>query len=364
VGGEERMIRAAVIGIGNMGRHHVRVYAEMEDVEIVAVVDTDETETRKAVRSYRVKNVYTDYQKMLDQEKPDLVSIAVPTQHHAKVACEAMRRGVHVLVEKPLALTQAEGQRIIDMAASQGVKLMVGHIERFNPAITEIKRRLDGEELGRVFQVHARRLSPFPGRIQDVGVVLDLATHDIDVMRYLLGSEVERVYAEIERKAHERCEDLLSGLLRFSNGVIGVLDVNWLTPTKVRQLAIIGERGMYLADYLTQDVYWYKNSRVSSTWDTLDVFRGAWEGDMIKIHFQKKEPLRAELESFITAVLEDQDPLVSGHDGLIALDLAQKLIKSGNKHIPIRLKLEGGVLKDSSNTIKEAAASKAKYYKT
>jgi predicted dehydrogenase len=245
---------------------------------------------------------------------------------------------VHVLVEKPLALTQAEGQCIIDTATSQGIKLMVGHIERFNPAIVEIKRRLDKQELGKVFQVHARRLSPFPDRIQDVGVVLDMATHDIDVMRYLLNSDVDRVYAEIERKAHQSCEDLLSGLLRFSNGVIGVLDVNWLTPTKIRQLTVIGEGGMYLVDYLTQDVYWHKNSRIPSTWGALDIFRGVLEGDMVKIHFQKKEPLRAELESFVAAVLEDQEPPVNGQDGLIALDLARKLIESGSKHVPIYLK--------------------------
>lgn len=333
------MIKAAVIGVGNMGRHHVRVYAEMEDVELVAVADIDEMAVQRAMHSYRV-NVYADYRKMLDQEKPDMVSIAVPTQHHSGVACEAIRRGVHVLVEKPLALTQAEGQQIIDMAAGHGVKLMVGHIERFNPAIVEMKRRLDGQELGQVFQAHARRLSPLPSRIQDVGVVLDLATHDIDVMRYLLGSEVERVYAEIEHKAHQNSEDLLSGLLRFSNGVIGVLDVNWLTPTKVRQLAVLGEGGMYLADYLTQDVYWYKNSRMAGTWDTIGVFRGVWEGDMVKINFPKKEPLRVELESFVAAVLEDREPEVNAQDGLIALDLAQKLIESGNKHAPIYLKPE------------------------
>ena len=153
------MIKAAVIGVGMMGRHHVRVYAEMEDVELVAVADTDKATLQRTTRIYRV-SAYTDYRDMLDREKPDVVTIAVPTQLHCEVACETMRRGVHVLVEKPLALTQAEGQRIIDMAARHKVKMMVGHIERFNPAVVEIKRRLARQELGRVFQVHARRLSP------------------------------------------------------------------------------------------------------------------------------------------------------------------------------------------------------------
>jgi len=178
---------------------------------------------------------------MLDREKPDVVSIAVPTERHAEVASEAIARGVHVLIEKPLALTAEDARRVIELAAVHGTRLMVGHIERFNPAIRAIRERLARQELGRLFQVHSRRLSPFPNRIQDVGVVLDLATHEIDAMRSILGSEVRRVYAEIDRKAHSHCEDLLSGLLRFADGVIGVLDVNWLTPTKVRQLAVVGE---------------------------------------------------------------------------------------------------------------------------
>ena len=137
-------------------------------------------------------------------------------------------------------------------AAAHGVKLMVGHIERFNPAVTEIKRRLSAGELGRIFQVHARRLSPFPGRISDVGVILDLASHDIDVMHHLLGSDVERVFAETEQKAHAMCEDLVSALIRFSNGVIGLLDVNWLTPAKRRQLVVVGSEGKGLSRLVTE----------------------------------------------------------------------------------------------------------------
>lgn len=329
------MIKAAVIGVGHMGYNHVRVFAEMEAVNLVAVTDTDEAAAWRAARNYRL-NLYTDYRRMLDREKPDVVSLAVPTARHAEVAREVIARGVNVLIEKPLASTLDQGRHILDMAESEGVKLMVGHIERFNPAIIEIKRHLDKQRLGRVFQAHARRLGPFPDRIQDVGVVLDLATHDIDVMRYLVGSEVGRVYAEIERKAHGSCEDLLSGLLRFRNGVVGVLDCNWLTPTKVRQLAVLGEGGMYLADYLTQDVYWFRNSCVAEACDALSRFRGVWEGDMVKVHFQKKEPLRAELESFVAAVLEDREPPINGHDGLAALELAQKLIESGRSHVTIK----------------------------
>ena len=341
------MLKTAVIGVGNMGSSHVRVLAQMDTVRLAALADVHEDAIQRATRTYRLA-AYIDYREMLDKEKPDFVSIALPTEHHAEAAIEAIQRGIHVLVEKPLALNKFEGQRMIDEADKHGVKLMVGHIERFNPAIIEIRQRLAEEQLGKVFQIHCRRLSPFPPRIRDVGVVLDLATHEIDAMLHLVGGEVERVYAEIERKAHDQCEDILSGLVRFRNGVIGVLDVNWLTPTKVRQLAVLGERGMYLADYLTQDVYYYENDANGDNggpmWDALAVFAGVREGRMVKLHFQKREPLRAELESFADAVREDLDPVVSGQDGLAALELANALIESGTTHSPVQLASTGEAL--------------------
>lgn len=317
-----------------MGSNHARIYAEMDDVELAGVADPDALVAQKIARRYGA-TYYDDYRALLAMESPDVVSVAVPTRLHPEISVDAMSRGSHVLVEKPLALSIEEGQRIIDAADRYGVKLAVGHIERFNPAVVEIKRRLDDQQLGRLFQMHARRLSPFPGRVQDVGVILDLATHDIDVMRHLVGCDVERAFAETDQKAHFSCEDLVSALLRFSNGVIGVLDVNWLTPTKVRQLVVLGEQGMYIADYLTQDVYWYKNHPAHAAWDTLSGFRGAWEGEMVKLHFDKKEPLCAELESFVAAVRADVDPEVSGDDGLAAIALSMTLIDSGRKGVPL-----------------------------
>ena len=327
-------VKVAVLGVGSMGASHARAYAEMDDVRLVAVADLDERNARRVARRYGCAP-YGDFVQLLDEERPDLVSVAVPTRFHGSVAEEAMRRGIHVLVEKPLAPSLAEGRAIVDAAEAYGVKLAVGHIERFNPAVAEIKRRLADDELGRVFQVHARRLSPFPGRISDVGVILDLASHDIDVMHHLLGADVERVFAETEQKAHATCEDLVSALVRFSNGVIGLLDVNWLTPTKVRTLTVTGEGGMYVADYLTQDVYWHKNTALETSFDSLNVFRGAREGEMVKIRLDKREPLRAELESFVRAVTDDLEPAVTGADGLYAIDLSLTLIESGRRHVPL-----------------------------
>lgn len=330
------MIKAAVIGVGSMGRNHARVYNELEGVGLVAVADVDSGAVERATYVYGGKG-YTNYQELLRHEKPDVVSIAVPTQVHHETALAALQQGCHVLVEKPIASTIEEGQEMVTLAASRGLKLAVGHIERFNPAIVELKQRLKRGEAGQIFQIHIRRLGPFPARVRDVGVVIDLATHDLDIMRYLLDSEVKRIYAETEQEIHTDHEDLLSGLLRFENGVIGLLSINWLTPTKIRELAVTGERGMFLVNYLTQDLYFYENDHADSQWGSLGLLRGVSEGNMVRLRIEKREPLRVEIEAFIRAVREDEEPAVRGEDGLAALALAQRLVESGQENRVISL---------------------------
>jgi UDP-N-acetylglucosamine 3-dehydrogenase len=310
-----------------MGRNHARVYAELGDVDLVAVADVDLSRAERVAALFGVR-AYDDYVAMLDREKPSLVSVVVPTRGHLEVARAAIERGVHVLVEKPIASTLAEGQEMIRLSEQHGVRLSVGHIERFNPAIIELRRRLDDGQLGRVFKIHARRLGPFPPRIRDVGVVIDLATHDLDLMRCLVGSPVERIYAETERRIHTEHEDLLLGLLKFRGGTLGILDINWLTPTKIRELLVTGERGMFVANYLTQELYFYKNDQAEASWNPLDTLCGVSEGDMIKFRIERREPLKEELSAFVSAVAEAQTPSVTGWDGLQALALAQKLIES------------------------------------
>ena len=327
-------LRAAVIGAGSMGVNHARVYSELDSVELVGVADPNRGAADRASRRYHTA-AFADCETLIAAVSPDLVSVTVPTRLHEEVALEAIRSGTHVLIEKPLALSVEAAQHVVEAAAKAHVKLSVGHIERFNPAVVEIRQRLARGELGRIFQVHARRLSPFPGRIDDVGVILDLATHDIDVIRYLLGGEVERVFAEYDRRSGSDHEDLVTALLRLSNGAMGVLDVNWLTPTKVRQLAILGESGMYVADYLTQDLYWYTNTSTGSSWEALSAFRGAWEGDMVKVRLEKREPLRAELESFVHAVAHDEPPVVSGDDGMAAIIIGLALMWSAETNLPV-----------------------------
>jgi UDP-N-acetylglucosamine 3-dehydrogenase len=324
-----KILRAAVIGAGSMGRNHARVYAEMDDVDLVAVADPTSEVLAKVAQRHRVRT-YTDYHDMLDREQLDLVSIAVPTEQHFAVACDTLRAHVPTLVEKPIAATVAEGAALVALAQEVGVMLTIGHIERFNPAIIALKGQLELGALGRVYQIHVRRIGPFPARIKDVGVVVDLATHDLDIMHYLTDSHVTRLHAEVGQRLHTAHEDLLSAVLRFENDIIGVLDINWLAPTKVRELSVIGQRGMFVANYLTQDLVLYENDAVpqGNDWHELAVL-GVSEGRMIRFKVNKKEPLREELEAFVNAVRHRHEAPVRGEDGLLALSIAQKLVDAG-----------------------------------
>lgn len=330
------MIRAAVIGVGSIGRHHVRIYNQLDDVQLVAVADTDDGRRAGIARRYKVA-AYASYEELFAKEKLDVVSIAVPTVNHREVSLCAIAHGVHVLVEKPIAATVEEADEMIRRAAARGLTLTVGHVERFNPALVELKRRLDAGELGHVFQLHGRRLSPFPAYIRDVGVVMDLATHELDIMRYLVGGDVEKVYAETERNVHPKYEDMLSGILRFANGSVGVLDINWLTPTKVRELRVTGVRGMFLVDYLKQDLYFYENSQAPGSWDAMALFRGVGEGNVMKFNLNKVEPLEAEIRAFINAATHGTPPAVSGMDALHALALVQLLLASAEQDQVLRV---------------------------
>jgi UDP-N-acetylglucosamine 3-dehydrogenase len=330
-----KLLRAAVIGAGIMGRNHCRVYSEMEDVELVAVSDPDQASLNKIGQRHHVRT-YTDYRTMLEREQLDLLSVVVPTEMHFAVARDALLAGIPTLVEKPIAATVEEGAALVALSQELGVLLTIGHIERFNPAVIALKEQLNQGTLGRVYQIHVRRIGPFPARIKDVGVVVDLATHDLDIMHYLTESNVVKLHAEIGRRLHTAHEDLLSALLRYENDVIGILDINWLAPTKVRELSVIGERGMFVANYLTQELVLYENDAAPQNDWHLSVL-GVSEGRMIRYKVNKREPLREELDAFARAVRFSGPPPVSGDDALLALAVAQKLIESGTIGSPLQL---------------------------
>jgi predicted dehydrogenase len=331
------MVRVAVIGAGSMGRNHARVYQELSESELVAVTDTNLSLASNVAASYAVP-AYSHYAEMLRVTEPDAVSIAVPTAYHEEVAIAALEAGAHVLIEKPITATLEAGHRVVERAKYLNLKLMVGHIVRFNPAIQELKRKLIVGDLGRIFQIVCRRVGPFPARIRDVGVVVDLATHDLDLMRYLIGSDPLRVYAETEKKINTSLEDLLLGLLRFRGGITGALEINWLTPTKVREVLVLGERGLLKVDDLTQDLFYFENADIANNfWPALQTLKGVSEGCMTRYSIQRYEPLKAELQAFITAIQQDTPVPVTGEDGLAALNLALSLVESGHTHRVIEI---------------------------
>jgi UDP-N-acetylglucosamine 3-dehydrogenase len=324
------MLKAAVIGVGSMGRNHVRVYREMEGVDLVAISDQNASTGEKLAAVYNV-SAYTDYRKLLDECQPDLVTLAVPTVAHYEIALELIERGVNLLIEKPIASTLEQGAELVDLAQKKGVVLAVGHIERFNPAVQELRRRLQEGMAGRIYQLHAQRLSPYPARIRDAGVVIDLASHDIDLMRYIMGQDIVRLYGETLKSINSDREDLFNGVMRFQSGAVGVLDVNWITPRKVRRLTITGARGMFQCDLLAQELLFFENDIAPSQWDTLSVLRGVSEGNMLGIRIQHYEPLAAELEDFMRAVRDGVQPTVSGREGLETLRVALEFVQSGQQ---------------------------------
>ncbi|BCY16409.1 oxidoreductase [Leptolinea sp. HRD-7] len=325
-------LKTAVIGVGSMGKNHARVYSELAEANLVAVSDANAA-TAEAIGKTFGAAAYSDYRELLEKEKPEAVSVAVPTAMHEQVVTDVLNSGANVLVEKPIAATIEEGQRLIALAKQKNLKLQVGHIVRFNPAIQELKKRLNAGELGRIYQVFCRRAGPFPARIRDVGVVIDLAPHDVDIIRFLTGLDPIRLFAETEQRIHTEHEDLLWGMLRLPDGITASVEINWLTPTKIREVLVLGERGLFRVDDLTQDLYFYENAQATGlAWDSLKNLRGVSEGGMVRFAFQRFEPLKAELQGFLKAVAENTPVPVSGEDGLAALKIALALVESGKTH--------------------------------
>lgn len=331
---DNKHIRAAVIGMGSMGRNHARIYHEMNNVRLTAVADIDENNLMSNANRFQT-NAYLDYREMLANEHLDIVSVVVPTIMHRQVAEDVINYGLHLLIEKPLALTVEEGERIIELASNKGVILGVGHVERFNPVVETIKGRLDEGMLGKIFQIIIRRTGPFPERIKDTGVILDLAPHDVDLLYFLMPGQIKRIFVEAAQVLHEKYEDIAVSLLRFSDGVIGVLIHNWVSPSKTRDITINGEKGTLVADLLTQDLYFFENNYTASDWESLGVFRGVGEGNMNRFSLARSEPLRMELEAFVRSVIENKPFPVTGEDGLRAMRLANALVECARKNQPI-----------------------------
>jgi predicted dehydrogenase len=298
----------------------------MPQANLVAAVDADDNILVRAASRHIAR--YQDVETMLERERPDAVVVATPTSSHFSIVKCLIERGVSVLVEKPIAATVEEACTVVALADRTEIVLAVGHVERFNPAVQELKRRLQADQNGRTFQVKVRREGPFPSRIADIGVTGDLATHDLDIVGHLLQSEPEVMFAQTARRVHAVHEDLLTAVIRYSNGVLATLEVNWLTPSKIRQLSIAGERGLFVVDYLTQDLTWHENGEAAGGWDALDTLRGVTEGRIVRYPIPHREPLAAELAGFLQAVAGHGGDFVSGKEASRALALALSLLES------------------------------------
>jgi len=321
--------RAAVIGLGSMGVHHARVYSEMPSVDLVAVADIKQTVADGIAAKYSCTG-YGDVADLLRNEQVDVASISVPTPHHAETAQQLIDAGVNVLIEKPITTTVDEAQALIEAAKANGVSLGVGHIERFNPVILGLKALLDSGDIGDILQISVQRIGPRPDSDRGTGVFLDLATHDIDIVRFLTGSEVSTIASLWKNVTASQYEDLGAGLLSMDDGTLVIITENWVSPTKVREITVTGVHGLLVADTLTQDLFQFDNDYTTSEWASILNFRGTSEGRMIRHRLTKDEPLRLELDSWVESITNDTKFGVSGEDGLAALKIALQLRDGAN----------------------------------
>jgi len=318
-----------------MGRHHARLLQALERVQFVGAVDPGGDRFR-AVRDPAL--VFASTAELLDATPVDFAVVAVPTELHFEAVSELAHAGVSVLVEKPLAATADEARELIALCAAQGVLGAVGHVERFNPALLELRRRVQLGQLGDVFHIATERVGPFPDRVRDVGVVKDLATHDIDLVQWLGGAPVEVLAAQTQNRSGRIHEDLVLIQGALGTGVSFNSVVDWLTPMKSRRTRILGERGMLLADTLAGDLFFYENGHVAVEWTTASQFRGVSEGDMTRYALSRREPLLAELEAFLD-VLEGAgaDAVVTLDQGLQTVRIAEAVLESARTAESVRL---------------------------
>ncbi|MGI8392681.1 Gfo/Idh/MocA family oxidoreductase [Leucobacter sp. W1038] len=316
-------LRAGLLGVGMMGRHHARVLREVEGVELTAIADPggDPHGVSGGLE------VLPDVEALI-AAGIDIAIVAVPTQFHFEAAMKLAEAGVHTLVEKPIAHTLDAAEKMVDAFESRGLVGAVGHVERFNPALQDLRRRLEAGELGEVYQIATRRQSTFPARIADVGVGKDLASHDIDLTSWVAQSEYAAAFAQIATKSGRAHEDMIAITGRLANGIIVNHLVNWLSPMKERITAVTGERGTFVADTATGDLTFYANGTFPLEWASISTFRGVSEGDITRYSLVKREPLRVEQEAFRDAVLGQPTDIVTMRQGLHTLAVVEGALHS------------------------------------
>ena len=330
-----KKLRAGLVGLGMMGRHHARILSSLDGVELVAVSDPGGDPHGVAGGREVLKSVAD-----LIKVGVDYAMIAAPTAYHEELALQLADAGIHTLVEKPLAVDTPSAMKIYEAFKSKGLVGAVGHIERYNPALQQLRLRLDSGELGSVYQITTRRQGPFPARIADVGVIKDLATHDIDSTSWVARAKYKSVSAKTAHKSGREHEDMVAAVCDLDNGIITNHLVNWLTPFKERLTIVTGEKGAFVADTLTADLTFYANASIPTQWDNVATFRGVSEGDVVRFAFVKPEPLRTEHEAFRDAVLGVAggiDRIVTMEEGLATVAVASAMLESAKRKESVNL---------------------------
>ena len=304
-------LKVAVIGCGEWGYQHARVYSELPRVDLEAVADINPEKTQRVTSMFHCKG-YGSVDQMLSDTEVEAVSICTPTITHYDLAFKALNAGKHVLVEKPMTNSSKEAVRLIDTARKMGVFLSVGFVERFNPAVLEAKKVVESGEIGDVLIIHAKRVTRRPARVGDIGVVKDLGVHDIDVINYIMSESPINVYARVGN--HNHCfEDYANIILGYSGDRSGFVETNWLTPKRVRSLTITGSEGIIGVEYTTQELKVEKKDHIYQP------LKGY------------KEPLYLELSDFTSSILEKRSPSITGEDGLHALKICEAALSSAER---------------------------------
>jgi len=310
-------LKVGVIGVGSMGKNHVRVLSELQDVKLIGISDKDKKTLNKISKKYDVEG-FLDYKELLKREL-DAVSIVVPTTLHKKITLDCIENGIkNILLEKPIADSVESGEEIVRICKEKNVRLMVGHIERFNPAVRKIKELIKNEK---IYSIDITRVGPKPPRIKDVGVVVDMGIHDIDLIRYLTGSEIKDVKWFVSSENGGR-EDNSEIIFKLENGTLAHITTNWLTPLKIRKIEIATKNKFIRGDFIEQSVVEY--------------IRYSQKNNSNKTYLQKRpfanheEPLKNEIKEFIKSIKESKKSPMSGKDALEALKIAESVARKNN----------------------------------
>lgn len=325
-------LRAGLVGLGIMGQNHARVLSSLSGVDLVAVADP-QGDTRNVLPQHQILSSIEE----VISKGVDFCVIAAPTASHEEISIKLIDAGIHILIEKPIAHSLESALRIETAAKNKGIIGAVGHIERFNAALQQARTRIQAGELGEIYQISTRRLGPFPSRIADVGVIMDLATHDIDLTAWISNSSYKSVSAQAAIRSGREHEDLVAIVAQLGNGIVVNHLVNWLSPLKERKTIITGEKGTFVVDTLTSDLTFYANGTVNVSQDRIAHFKGVSQGDIHIFAFDKPEPLRLEHENFRDAVLGKTASIVTLSEGAKTVSIAAAAIESIKRQETIKL---------------------------